>query len=213
MRHRALALLGRAPRLHCVGYSGRCRFARTTGRHIIPEGLPTTRSASVKTQRHLKQPESPAPMPLLGTAILAVWNEVDPEIEPDFNDWYLREHIPERLSVPGMNRGRRYRADAGTPRYMAFYEAASMDVLTQGPYRTQLDNPTAWTQRIMPHFRFAQRGLCDVAVSIGRRHRQRCRRHASDPGRRAAIAQLDHRKACCRNYVPARTSSPRIYGR
>jgi hypothetical protein len=66
-----------------------------------------------------------------------------------------------------MKRGRRYRADTGTPRYMAFYEAASMDVLTRGPYRVQLDNPTAWTQRIMPHFRFAQRGLCDVAASFG----------------------------------------------
>jgi len=106
-------------------------------------------------------------MPLLGTAILAVLNEVDPANEPDFNDLYLREHVPERLSVPGMNSGRRYRAEAGTPRYMAFYEATSMDVLTQGPYRTQLDNPTPWTQRIMPHFRFAQRGLCDVAASLG----------------------------------------------
>jgi hypothetical protein len=106
-------------------------------------------------------------MPLLGAAVLAVWNDVDPAIEPDFNDWYLREHIPERLSVPGINRGRRYRADTGTPGYMAFYEAASMDVLTQGPYRMQLDNPTEWTQRIMPHFRFAQRGLCDVAASLG----------------------------------------------
>jgi hypothetical protein len=106
-------------------------------------------------------------MPLLGTAVLAVWNEVDPAIEPDFNDWYLREHIPERLAVPGMNRGRRYCAEAGSPRYMAFYEAASMDVLTQGPYREQLDHPTEWTQRIMPHFRFAQRGLCDVAASLG----------------------------------------------
>jgi hypothetical protein len=66
-----------------------------------------------------------------------------------------------------MSRGRRYRADEGAPRYMAFYEAASMDVLTQGPYREQLDNPTAWTQRVMPDFRFAQRGLCDVAASLG----------------------------------------------
>jgi hypothetical protein len=106
-------------------------------------------------------------MPLLGNAVLAVWNDVDPAIESDFNDWYLREHIPERLSVRGMNRGRRFRADTGAPRYMAFYEAASMDVLTQGPYREQLDNPTAWTQRIMPHFRFAQRGLCDVGASLG----------------------------------------------
>jgi hypothetical protein len=106
-------------------------------------------------------------MPLPGKAILAVWNEVDPEFEDDFNDWYLREHIIERTSVPGLFRGRRYRADAGSPRYMAFYEAETMDVLTQGAYRDQLANPTEWTRRILPRFRFAQRGLCDVAVSLG----------------------------------------------
>jgi hypothetical protein len=106
-------------------------------------------------------------MPLLGNAVLAVWNEVDPETEDDFNEWYFREHIPERTMVPGLNRGRRYRAEEGSPRYMAFYEAKSMDVLTHGPYRLQLDNPSAWTQRILPHFTFSQRGLCDVAASVG----------------------------------------------
>jgi hypothetical protein len=106
-------------------------------------------------------------MALLGNAILAVWNEVEPDAEDDFNAWYSREHIPERLMVPGLNRGRRYRAEAGSPRYMAFYEATSMDVLTKGAYRLQLDNPTAWTQRIMPRFRFMRRGLCDVAGSVG----------------------------------------------
>jgi hypothetical protein len=68
-----------------------------------------------------------------------------------------------------MIRGRRYRADKGSPRYMAFYEAASMDVLTKGDYRTQLENPTAWTQRLLPHFRFMRRGLCDVVMSVGDR--------------------------------------------
>src|SRR5258708_2910505 len=106
-------------------------------------------------------------MALLGNAILAVWNEVEPDAEDDFNAWYSREHIPERLMVPGLNRGRRYRAEEGSPRYMAFYEATSMDVLTKGAYRVQLDNPTGWTQRIMPRFRFMRRGLCDVAGSVG----------------------------------------------
>jgi hypothetical protein len=106
-------------------------------------------------------------MALIGNAILAVWNEVDPDHEDDYNEWYLREHIPERTMVPGLFRGRRYRAETGAPRYMAFYDATSMDVLTHGPYRLQLDNPSAWTQRIMPRFRFMQRGLCDVAASVG----------------------------------------------
>lgn len=106
-------------------------------------------------------------MALLGKAILGVWNEVDPAIEDDYNEWYVQEHIPERTSVPGMLRGRRYRAPEGSPRYMAFYEAATLDVLTTGVYRTQLDNPTAWTQRVMPGFRLAQRGICDVIATAG----------------------------------------------
>src|SRR5262245_21444533 len=77
------------------------------------------------------RPEQPKarPMPLLGSAVLAVWNDVDPAIEDDYDEWYLREHIAERTTVPGLARGRRYRADQGSPRYMAFYEAASLDVL------------------------------------------------------------------------------------
>jgi hypothetical protein len=106
-------------------------------------------------------------MALLGKAVLGVWNEVDPDIEDSFNDWYVREHIPERVSVPGMRRGRRYRALSGTPRYMALYEAATLGVLTDGHYRWQLDHPTPWTRFVMPHFRLAQRGICDVIVTAG----------------------------------------------
>ncbi len=106
-------------------------------------------------------------MALLGKAVLGVWNEVDPAIEDSFNDWYVREHIPERVSVPGMRRGRRYRASEGTPRYMALYEAATLSVLTTGVYRWQLDNPTAWTQQVMPGFRVAQRGICEVIAAAG----------------------------------------------
>jgi hypothetical protein len=106
-------------------------------------------------------------MALLGKAVLGVWNEVDPAIEEDFNNWYLHEHIPERTSVPGMVRGRRYRAAEGVPRYMALYEATTMEVLTTGPYRWQLDHPTAWTQRVMAGFKVAQRGICDVIAAAG----------------------------------------------
>ena len=106
-------------------------------------------------------------MALLGKAVLGVWNEVDPAIEDDFNNWYLHEHIPERTSVPGMVRGRRYRAAEGSPRYMALYEATTMEVLTTGLYRWQLDHPTPWTQRVMPGFRVAQRGICDVLATAG----------------------------------------------
>ena len=106
-------------------------------------------------------------MALLGKAVLGVWNEVAPAIEDSFNDWYLNEHIPERTAVPGMLRGRRYKALSGAPKYMALYEAATLDVLTTGAYRTQLANPTPWTQHVMAGFTFALRGICAVIASAG----------------------------------------------
>ena len=49
---------------------------------------------------------------------------------------------------------------------MALYEATTMEVLTTGLYRWQLDHPTPWTQRVMPGFRVAQRGICDVQLGL-----------------------------------------------
>ena len=31
----------------------------------------------------------------VATLQFAVWNELAPEIEADYNQWYVREHIPE----------------------------------------------------------------------------------------------------------------------
>lgn len=95
---------------------------------------------------------------LLGQAVLAVRNGIDPATEADYNAWYQREHVPERLAVPGVPRARRYRAVEGSPRYAALYEAATPDVLTSGTYRAQLANPTEWTRRALRGVRLMQRG-------------------------------------------------------
>ena len=75
--------------------------------------------------------------------------------------------MAERTRVPGISRGRRYRAEAGSPRYFALYQADAMVVLTPGAYRAQLDTPTDWTRRVTARLTFARRGLCDVAASAG----------------------------------------------
>ena len=61
----------------------------------------------------------------MGTGILIVWTDVAAEIETDFNEWYNREHLPDRiLRMPGFLRGRRYVADAasmetaGAPKFL-----------------------------------------------------------------------------------------------
>jgi len=85
--------------------------------------------------------------------ILAIWTDIAPELEADFNDWYWREHFPERLSVPGFHSARRYRAIAGAPRYLAWYELDSVATLASSAYRDRYDNPTEWTKRVTAGFR------------------------------------------------------------
>ncbi len=85
--------------------------------------------------------------------VLAFWTDVPTEHEADFNEWYNRQHFPERLAVPGFLRGARYRAVRGEPAYFAFYEVKTPTVLTQPAYVERLDNPTEWTQSEMARMR------------------------------------------------------------
>ncbi len=43
-------------------------------------------------------------------AVLAIWSDVTAEAEAELNEWYRREHVPERLAIPEFLRGCRYRA-------------------------------------------------------------------------------------------------------
>ncbi len=53
-------------------------------------------------------------MSLLGKAVVAIWNDILPEGRDNFIEWHNREHIPERVSIPGFLRGRRYIAEQGS---------------------------------------------------------------------------------------------------
>ena len=47
-------------------------------------------------------------MSLKGTAFLALWNDIAAARDAEYNLWHTREHVPERLSVPGILTGKRY---------------------------------------------------------------------------------------------------------
>jgi hypothetical protein len=106
-------------------------------------------------------------MPLLGTGVLAIWNGIAPEAEAAFVAWHVREHIPERVGVPGFLRGRRYVAVEGEPKYFNFYEAESPSVLTSPAYVARLNAPSAWTREVVAHFRDTSRTVCDTVASLG----------------------------------------------
>ena len=56
-------------------------------------------------------------MPLLGQGVAAIWHDIDAANEADYHHWHCHEHIPERVSVPGFLRGRRFAPVSGSPRF------------------------------------------------------------------------------------------------
>ena len=106
--------------------------------------------------------------PRMTDAVMAVWGDADPAAEAEFNEWYHREHVPERVGMPGWLNGRRYRkVGRGRHRYLAVYDVASLRSFADPAYRQALDHPSDWTRRMMPHFRNFVRATCRVRLRIG----------------------------------------------
>jgi hypothetical protein len=100
--------------------------------------------------------------------ILAVWNDCAPEGLAHFERWYNREHLKERVAVPGFRCGRRYEAlSGGDRRFFACYEVDDAAVLDSEPYIERLDNPTPWTRQAMQSFRGTLRTVCDLCADHG----------------------------------------------
>ena len=106
-------------------------------------------------------------MPLLGKGVAAIWHDYDPANEADYHHWHCHEHIPERVGIPGFLRGRRYAPVSGSPRFFHFYETADLSTLTSDAYLERLNDPTPWTQRVVPGFSNNNRTLSEVVASFG----------------------------------------------
>ena len=100
------------------------------------------------------------------TGVLAVWTDVIAEHETEFNAWYAEQHLPERLALPGFRNVRRYVSKVA-PKYLAYYETETPEVLASQPYKERLANPTEWTQRVMPWFINTKRCVCRVVSDFG----------------------------------------------
>lgn len=100
--------------------------------------------------------------------ILAIWNDVAPGRDADFDKWFQGEHLAERLAVPGFLYGRRHQAISGASAYFNFYLVEHPDVLTSKPYLERLDNPTPMTRMIMAEvFKNMNRTLCHRTLRRG----------------------------------------------
>src|SRR4249920_1062612 len=73
--------------------------------------------------------------------ILAIFNNVAPGREAEFEEWFQHEHLAERIAIPGFLLGRRHEAISGQPRYFNFYVTQSVQVLKSATYLGRLDQP------------------------------------------------------------------------
>ena len=85
-----------------------------------------------------------------GRGLLMVFTDVPPEVEDEFNRWYNEEHIPERLSIPGVLDAARYVALRGGPKHLACYELAESDAWHSDEWQRWLKSPTPWSRRMSP---------------------------------------------------------------
>jgi hypothetical protein len=141
-----------------------------------------------------------------------VWTDIPEEVDADFNDWYNREHMRDRvLGVPGFLSGRRFVAFEGKPRYLAIYRTASIDVFRSEPYLALQRVPDDHSRRLIPLFRNTVKGFCRITAERGEGEGARlalvelslsgCDRPAL---RRWAAADLLRGMLACHNVVAAR---------
>jgi hypothetical protein len=92
-------------------------------------------------------------MPIAGKGMLLTSMDIDASDDAEFNRWYDREHLEERVGIEGFLEARRYIADQGSPKYLCLYSTSTIDVLDSPAYRTRLANPTEWSKKTMARFK------------------------------------------------------------
>lgn len=106
-------------------------------------------------------------MPIKGTGMLMTSMDIDASHEQEFNQWYDREHLAERVAIEGFNEARRYVAVNARPKYLGLYSTATFDVLDSDAYRTALANQTKWSLTNIGRFQNMLRSVARITVSRG----------------------------------------------
>jgi len=141
------------------------RLARRAWRRSVGPGLLVTKANTpTEAAGGSWTPDVADPLP----GILAIFNNVAPGREAEFEEWFQHEHLAERIAVPGFLIGRRHEAISGQPRYFNFYVTQSAEVLKSAAYLGRLDQPTPMTRTVMSEiFKDMIRTVCRRTFRLG----------------------------------------------
>lgn len=103
----------------------------------------------------------PNPTQSIGSTIMVVMMDVDPEHDEEFNRWYNDEHLPERLEIPGYVSARRFKLEEGEGvlQYLCIWELKDASPLESELYKAQRARPSKLRDAAAPHIRQRARGL------------------------------------------------------
>jgi len=104
---------------------------------------------------------------MAGKGMLLTSMNIDAAHEAEFNRWYDREHLEERVAIDGFLEARRYVAHDGSPKYLSLYSTETFEVLDSPAYRTALANQTAWSKANIARFQNMIRAVARITISRG----------------------------------------------
>jgi hypothetical protein len=106
-------------------------------------------------------------MPLAGKGMLITSMDIDPADEQDFNLWYDREHLAERVGIEGFLEARRWIAERAPTKYFCTYSTDRFEVLSSSAYKKVLASQTDWSKKHISRFQNFGRVVGRVTESRG----------------------------------------------
>ncbi|MFH1953744.1 MAG: hypothetical protein ABIL06_19265 [Pseudomonadota bacterium] len=100
--------------------------------------------------------------------MLAFWIDIDEDYVLRFQEWHNFEHMAERINIPGILVGRRYRGFDDAPMFFISYETTESAVFGMQPYMERINNPTSWTREALSHFNNNIRNTYRLLACSGR---------------------------------------------
>ena len=116
--------------------------AAAAGLRQLPESVYRAVLRQIFTTTDDYAPPPPAEAALLHGAFY----EVPERHHEEFNDWYVTEHIPVQMTVPGYLNARRFRGLDDPERFVALYDVVSAANTTTAEAKSAMES--AWSERI-----------------------------------------------------------------
>jgi hypothetical protein len=102
-----------------------------------PQAVATTFIRNIYTMIHPKALTPAIANAGMSPALQIGRMDVPASVDTEWNEWYSGTYVPNYEKVPGVIRGRRYRAVEGAPQYMTFYEFENPKVSETDAWKVQ----------------------------------------------------------------------------